>query len=664
MCGIFGVASDNVKGFPLEQATNTLFHRGPDEGGTYCDGHVGLGHRRLSIIDLSSGQQPMFNEDRSHCVVFNGEIYNFLELRDELIGKGHVFATKSDTETILHAYEEWGERSVERFRGMFAFAVWDSKRKKLFLARDRFGIKPLFYASRNGRLYFASEMKAILASGEIERDMDEEALACYFTLSYIPAPLTIFKGIRKLLPGHTLTWQNGRFSIRKYWDLSVIPDRGKTEEQFINGFMDLFQDSVQAHLISDVPLGAFLSGGIDSSAVVAMMSAAGTGRVNTFSIGFGGNTGGYLDERCYARMVAERYETNHHEHEVLPEPQGIVEKIVRSFDEPFADDSAIPSYYVCKIARENVTVALSGLGGDEAFGGYERYLGFSLRGLYNRIPGFVRRRLVQPFVEGLAERPDGHYTINHMKRFVRSSALSPDMAYFGYISRWNPSLQGSLFADAGRFQKHHESCRELVLGYFNSPQVQDTHDSLNRALYCDIKTYLPDDILTVTDRMSMYHALEVRVPYVDHRVLEFCSTIPPEMKLKWFRKKYLLKKAVAPLLPKEVIDHRKQGFVGPMTRWLQTDLKQYVLDTLDEKNLNKHGLLNARTVKRITDEHFTGKEIHDTLIWSLVIFQKWFDAYAGRPELPEVQSPSGRHDEQRTAVSSMENVMSSRTAGI
>jgi asparagine synthase (glutamine-hydrolysing) len=630
MCGIFGVASENIKGFPVKQATDTLIHRGPDESGTYSDDHVGLGHRRLSIIDLSTGQQPMFNEDRSQCIIFNGEIYNFSELRDELLNKGHAFATKSDTETILHAYEEWGERSVERLRGMFAFAIWDIRKKKLFLARDRFGIKPLFYAARNGRLYFASEMKAILASPEIEREMDEAALACYFTLSYIPAPLTIFKGIRKLLPGHSLTWQNGEFTTRKYWDLSVVPDRGKTEQYFIDGFMDLFQDSVQAHLVSDVPLGAFLSGGIDSSAVVAMMSRNGVGRVNTFSIGFGGDTGGYLDERSYARMVAQRYATNHHEYEVLPEPRGIVEKIVRSFDEPFADDSAIPSYYVCKIARQNVTVALSGLGGDEAFAGYERYLGFRLRSLYNRLPLSIRQNVVQTLVEGLPERADGHYTVNHMKRFVRSSASSADTAYFGYISRLNPYLRGSLFADSERFQRHQESCKELVLSYYNSPNVQDTRDSLNRVIYCDIKTYLPDDILTVTDRMSMYHSLEVRVPYVDNEVLEFCAAIPPELKLKWLRKKYLLKKAVAPLLPKEVIHHRKQGFVGPLARWLRTDLKPYVLQTLDEKNLGKHGLLNNRTIKQIVEEHFSGREIHDTLIWSLVIFQKWFDEYVGK----------------------------------
>ncbi len=633
MCGIFGVASDNVKGFPLQESTDTLFHRGPDEGGTYCDDHVGLGHRRLSIIDLSSGHQPIFNEDRSQCIVFNGEIYNFHELRNELLSRGHRFSTRSDTETILHAYEEWGERSVERLRGMFAYAIWDIRKKKLFLARDRYGIKPLFYAETDGRLYFASEMKAILRDRDIAREIDETALASYFTLSYIPAPFTIFQGIRKLLPGHSLTWQNGKSAIRKYWDLTVVPDRGKSERYFIDRFVDLFKDSVQAHLVSDVPLGAFLSGGIDSSAVVAMMSGAGTNVVNTFSIGFGGNTGGYLDERVYARMVAQRYATNHHEYEVLPEPQGIIEKIVRSFDEPFADDSAIPSYYVCKIARENVTVALSGLGGDEAFAGYERYLGFRLRSLYNRIPGFIRQNLIKQAVEGLPERADGHYTINHMKRFVRSSASSADTAYFGYISRMNPSLRGALFADAERFQTHHEACKELILSHYNSPNVRDAHDSLSRVMYCDMKTYLPDDILTVTDRMSMYHALEVRVPFVDNEVMDFCATIPAELKLKWLTKKYLLKKAVAPLLPEAVIKHRKQGFVGPMTRWLQTDLKAYVTDMLDEKNLAKHGLFNARTVKRIVDEHMSGKEIHDTLIWSLVIFQKWYEMYYEKRDL-------------------------------
>ncbi len=627
MCGIVGIASLNLEKIPLEKITNSLSHRGPDDFGTYQDNFVGLGHRRLSIIDLEGGQQPIFNEDRSKCIIFNGEIYNFLQIRDELLSKGHQFSTRSDTETILHAYEEWGEKCVERLRGMFAFAIWDLKDKKLFLARDRLGIKPLFYAEHKGKFYFASEMKAILADNEFPRELDEIALSCYFTLSYIPAPLTIFTNIRKLLPGHTLTWENGNVTIQKYWDIYFVPDRSKDEKYFIEGFLDVFRESVEMRLMSEVPLGAFLSGGIDSSAIVAMMSGDSSNQVNTFCIGFGGETGGYLDERKYAQMVAERYSTNHREFEVLPKPEGLLEKIVGAFDEPFADDSTIPSYYVCKIARENVTVALSGLGGDEAFAGYERYLGFNLRNIYNRIPLFIREKIVQNFIERLPERADGHYTVNHMKRFVRSGSLSADQCYFSYLSILDSKLGGSFFSDPDKFNKHNESCKDLILGYFNSTNVQDANDSLSRALYCDLKTYVPDDILSVTDRMSMYHSLEVRVPFVDHKLLEFCATIPPELKMKWFKKKYLLKKAVKPILPREVINHRKQGFVGPMAQWLKKDLRTYVFETLSEKNLKKHDLLNDTTIKRILNEHFSGKEIHDTLIWSILVFQKWYDMY-------------------------------------
>ena len=627
MCGIFGIASTNLGSVPLKELTDTLSHRGPDDSGYYLDSNVGLGHRRLSIIDLEGGHQPVFNEDRTKCIVFNGEIYNFLDLREKLIVSGHRFATKSDTETILHAYEEWGDQCVEHLRGMFAFAIWDKEQKRLFVARDRLGIKPLFYAEHKGKFYFSSEMKAILADSAFPRDMDEMALVSYFTLSYIPAPLTIFSKIRKLLPGHTLTWQDGRVSIKKYWDLQFIPDRGKSEDDFIRGFMDIFQESVKSHLISDVPLGAFLSGGVDSSAVVAMMSQSVLSPVNTFSIGFGGNSGGYLDERIYAKMVAERYNTNHHEYEVIPTPDGLIEKIVRSFDEPFADDSTIPSYFVCKIARENVTVALSGLGGDELFAGYERYLGFRLRSYYSMIPRFVRNNLISRIVRSLPERTDGHYTVNHIKRFVRAGSLPPDKCYMGYLSMLGSDLKTSFFSDPDRFNRHHDACSDLILSYFNSPNVHDGSDSINKALYCDIKTYLPEDILAVTDRMSMYHSLEVRVPFIDHKLMELCATITSEIRMKVLKKKYLLKKAVSRLLPEEVINHRKQGFVGPTTRWLQTDLKTYVLDTLSEKNLKKHGFFNSSIINRLLGEHFSGKEIHDKLILALVMFQKWFDIY-------------------------------------
>ena len=627
MCGIFGIVSKANRSFPLNSSVDTLRHRGPDDSALYYDDNICLGHRRLSIIDLEGGHQPIFNEDQSKCIVFNGEIYNYLQLRNELLNKGHRFSTRSDTETILHAYEEWGEKCVDYFRGMFAFAIWDSRDQRLFIARDRLGIKPLFYAEHKGKFYFASEMKAILADRAFPRDIDEMALACYFTLSYIPAPLTIYRSIRKLLPGHIQTIKNGKIRTHKYWDLYFEPARGRDENYFIQEFMKLLQESVKMRLMSEVPLGAFLSGGIDSSTVVALMSRNSSSPVNTFCMGFGGDTGGYLDERKYARMVAQMYSTNHREFEVLPKLEGLIEKIVQAFDEPFADDSTIPSYFVCKTAKENVTVALSGLGGDEAFGGYERYLGFKLRSIYNRIPVFIRENSIRNFVKKMPERSDGHYTINHMKRFVRSASLRSDLSYLGYLSIINPNLKEVLFSDRDGFSKNYEFCKDLFLDYLKTDNVSDNKDSLNRAFYCDIKTYLPDDILAVTDRMSMHHSLEVRVPFVDHKLLEFCATIPAEMKMKWFHKKYLLKKATKNLLPKQVISHRKQGFVGPMAQWLKTDLKYYALEALSEENIKEHGFFNHSTIKQVLDDHFSGNEINDKLIWALIIFQKWFETY-------------------------------------
>ncbi|MHB8056972.1 MAG: asparagine synthase (glutamine-hydrolyzing) [Desulfuromonadaceae bacterium] len=630
MCGIFGIAAPNVDRSFLENATDTLAHRGPDAAGYYLDEHIGLGHRRLSIIDLAGSDQPIFNEDRSKCIVFNGEIYNYAELRSRLVALGHRFVTHGDTETILHAYEEWGESCVAYLSGMFAFAIWDAADRTLFLARDRLGIKPLFYGEYSKGFCFASEMKAMLLDEQFPRGIDEQALAGYFMLSYIPGEATIYPGIRKLLPGHTLTWRNSGYSTKKYWDLEFVPDKGKGEDFFIRGSMDLLSGAVDSHLISEVPLGAFLSGGLDSSAIVAMMSKSSAQPVNTFCMGFGGDVGGYLDERMYARQVADRYATQHKEFEVLPGFEGLVETIVRAFDEPFADDSAIPSYFVCKIARENVTVALSGLGGDEAFAGYERYLGFALSGWLRQFPAVILKGLIQPLVESLPERSNGHYTVNHMKRFVRSAALAPDDCYLGFINKIKSGLRSDFFADPEQSSRHFASCRDLLLGHFNSANVAGNSASLNRPLYCDIKTYLPEDILCVTDRMSMQHSLEVRVPFLDHKFLEFCATIPAEMKLRFMQKKYLMKKAVRDLLPKDVISHRKQGFVGPMTRWLKKDLRSFVLETLSEGNLRKHNLLNRSTVRTVLDEHFSGREIHDTLIWSMVIFQTWYNLYIDR----------------------------------
>jgi asparagine synthase (glutamine-hydrolysing) len=627
MCGIVGLTSLNKPGFPLEKAMQALQHRGPDDSGSYADDTVSLGQTRLSIIDLAGGGQPMSNEDGSKCIIFNGEIYNFQALRRELEQHGHRFQTRSDTETILHGYEQWGTDCLQRLQGMFAFAVWDKNQKRLFLARDRLGIKPLFFAEHQGSLYFASEMKAILADPRFPREMNESALAAYFSLSYIPAPQTVFKQISKLLPGHYLIWQDGRTHIHQYWDLRFAPDYSLSEDDCLQTIAELLEDAVKQRLMSEVPLGCFLSGGIDSGAVVALMSGLLDDPVTTFCMGFGGQAGGYLDERGYARMVADRYRTDHHEFEVRPEFEGLMDTIVQAFDEPFADDSTIPSYFVCQLAREKATVALSGLGGDEAFAGYERYLGLRLRGVYQRWVPKGLKTVLNRLAESLPERADGHYTINHLKRFTRSAAATPDTAYAGFLSILRPDLQRRLFSDNSSISDRVSACNDHLSSLFNSSQITNGADVLNRGLYTDFKTYLPEDILAVTDRMSMQHSLEVRVPFLDHRLVEFCATIPPGMKLKGLKKKALLKQWAKAHLPKEVIRHRKQGFVGPMTQWLKTDLKPMTETVLAPANLKQHGLFKEATVRRILDQHASGRENHDTLIWALVMFQRWFELY-------------------------------------
>jgi len=634
MCGICGQINLDfqtpVDSKFINRMNNTLLHRGPDDEGTYVKDFVGLAMRRLSIIDVAKGKQPISNEDKTIWIVFNGEIYNFPELRKQLIANGHQFRTNSDTECIVHLYEDEGLEFLNHLRGMFAIAIWDDCKKRLILARDHLGIKPLFYGEHRGQFFFASEMKAILSNSTFPRELDYDSLASYFTLTYIPAPLSIFKGIKKLLPGHYIQIDKNGVKIEKYWDLTFKPDRGKSENEFIEEFMSILEEAVKIRLISEVPLGAFLSGGIDSSAIVALMSKVSSSAVKTFCIGFGGDTGGFLDERKYARQVAERFGADHREYEVLPEPEGLVEQIIRAFDEPFADDSTIPSYFVCKAAKENVTVALSGLGGDEVFAGYERYLGFGLSRIYEKLPLFFRENFMRKLVEMIPERSDGHYTVNHMKRFVRASSMPNDLRYFSYISMLNDNLRDDLFVEPEKIKGAFDLCRKNILSHFNSSNACDSNnplDLLNRVLYCDIKTYLPEDILTLTDRISMHHALEVRVPFVDYKFMEFAATIPPEMKLKWFQKKYILKKAVRDILPGDVINHRKQGFASPMTKWLQADLKPYVIQTLSKSNLKKHDLFIFSMVNSILDEHFSRKELHDKLIWSLVIFQKWFNMY-------------------------------------
>ena len=630
MCGIAGIYLEAGRHHGLtgqiRAMTGLLAHRGPDEQGFHVDGNIALGHRRLAIIDLRTGQQPVYNENGKACIVFNGEIFNYRDIRSRLVAAGHRFSTSGDTETILHAYEEWGEDCVRELRGMFAFAIWDAADEKLFIARDRLGIKPLFYSRYGGKFVFASEMKSIISDPAFRRAIDEEALGSYFTFSYIPAPLTIFRDIRKLEPGHYLVLRKGRMSVSRYWDLNFRPDRRRKEKQIIGDFLEILRESVRMRLMSEVPIGAFLSGGVDSGTVVAMMSGQCQGPVKTFTVGFGGDTGGFSDERRYARLVAQRYATDHEEIEVRPAVEDTLEAIVRSFDEPFADDSTIPSYYICKAAREKVTVALSGLGGDEAFAGYERYLGFRLAGIYNSMPAFAARGALMSVMERLPAGFGG-CRIDRAKRFARSVSGDAARQYLGLVSKLSGKYRDSFFLDGTAplgGKRPFEAAEERFVGTFRAGGASDP---LNNVFYCDLKTYLPEDILACTDRMSMAHSLEVRVPFLDHLLMEYAATIPPEMKLKWLRKKYLLKKGVRNLLPGRVIGHRKQGFVGPMAQWLRTDLKGFVRRSLSRENLGRHGLINQDTVRSILDDHASGRQSNDTLIWSLIVFQKWFDVY-------------------------------------
>lgn len=620
MCGIAGFIDKDISGPQakglIQSMVGVMTHRGPDDQGYYSDGPLSMGMCRLSIVDVSGGHQPFSNENGSVTAICNGEIYNQGALRESLLQQGHQLKSKSDVEVIPHLYEQKGIEFVKDLRGMFGFAVWDQARQSLILGRDRLGIKPLFYAETSSGLIFASEIKCLLKSDKVSQEMNWNALGQYFNLGYIPSPFTIYKQIQKLEPGHTLVWQKGKIQIERYWELTFSPDVRRSEAEFENDFLALFKETVKMHLMSDVPLGAFLSGGIDSGLVVALMSEFSSKPVQTFTMGFGGNRKGYLDERTLSKQVSERYNTDHVEFEVKPDLTDIIDDIVQSFDEPFGDDSVIPSYYICKLTRQKVKVALSGLGGDELFGGYERYLGLQLSGVYDKVPGFVRRGVISPLVNMLPELKSGHYTINHMKRFVRAAELKPSKRYQEYVSVFNQGGRDALLTAA---------MEPFANGdYFDSPNALNL---LDKALYQDACTYLPEDILALSDRLSMRHSLELRVPFVDDKVFEFCATIPADMKIKGQQKKYLLRKIAKKYLPDEIFSHRKQGFASPMAAWLRTDLREYVQESLSQSNINKHGILNFKYVQGLIDQHQTRRELNDRKIFAILMFQKWCDAY-------------------------------------
>src|SRR3954462_1603814 len=599
MCGIVGVM--DLKGrreIPralIARMNETQHHRGPDAGALHLEPGVGLGHRRLSIIDLATGQQPLFNEDGSVAVVFNGEIYNYQALIPELTALGHVFRTKSDTEVIVHAWEAWGEACVERFRGMFAFALWDRNRETLFLARDRLGVKPLYYAVLgDGHIVFGSELKSLAAHPGLPRDLDPYAIEDYFAFGYIPEPRTVYRVARKLAPGHTLTVRRGEAvaAPREYWDVRFTLDSPIEEAEAQAELIERLRESVRLRMISEVPLGAFLSGGVDSSAVVATMAGVSDQPVNPCSISFSDPA---FDESRYAREVAQRYRTRHFVDNVDSDDFDLVEELARTYDEPYADSSAIPTYRVCQLARRHVTVALSGDGGDESFGGYRRYRFHAMEERLRCMLPLAVRRPAFGLLGRVYPKADWAPQVFRAKTTLQALARSSVEAYFHSMSFVGDGMRDRLYSNAFKAE----------LGGYNAVEVFHGHaaragtdDALGLIQYLDIKTYLVGDINTKVDRASMAHSLEVREPLMDHPLVEWLATLPSSFKLGGGGGKLLLKKAMAPNLPAELLYRRKMGFAVPLARWLRGPLRRHLRDSLLGSTLADTGYFNVRYLEQ------------------------------------------------------------------
>ena len=622
MCGITGIfdtrGKRDIDRAVLHRMNESQFHRGPDEGGLHVEPGVGLGHRRLSIIDLSTGQQPLYNEDQSVCVVFNGEIYNYRELIPELQALGHVFHTKSDTEVIVHAWETWGERCVERFRGMFAFALWDRNQETLFLARDRLGVKPLFYALLDdGTFLFGSELKSILAHGGLKRDIDPLAVEEYFALGYVAEPRCIFRQARKLPPACTLKVRRGGTPVaepREYWDVRFSLDARIGDEEACHELERRLTESIRLRMIAEVPLGAFLSGGVDSSAVVAMMAGLSAEPVNTCSIAFADPA---FNEAAFAQKVADRYRTHHYVDMVESDDFDLIDTLARLYDEPYADSSAIPTYRVCQLARKHVTVALSGDGGDESFGGYRRYwLHLMEEKMRSALPLGLRRPLFG-VLGHLYPKADWAPRVVRAKTTFQALARTSVEAYFHGIPEIRDAQRDQLFSPAFKAQ----------LGGYNARQVFDRHaaragtdDPLALIQYLDLHTYLIGDINTKVDRASMAHSLEVREPLMDHPLVEWLATLPTSLKIRGTESKFLLKKAMEPHLPRDIMYRPKMGFAVPLARWFRGPLRQRMRDDLLGGPLLETGWFNRDAIRQIVEQHESGRRDHSTPIWVLLMF--------------------------------------------
>ena len=620
MCGITGfISKDKTEAVGRREALlgrmcASITYRGPDEQGTVVRDRAALGMRRLSIIDLKTGQQPIFTEDGNLAIVFNGEIYNYRELKRELEARGHRFKTNSDTETILHAFEEYGPECLQHLRGMFAFAIWNFRDESLFIARDRVGKKPLFYAlTPDGEFVFGSELKTLLAHGRIEKKIDFAALDAYLAFAYVPEEFCIFENVRKLAPAHYLVYRDGRVETHKYWDFEYnLAPIVKTEEEYVEILRAKIDEAVRIRMISEVPLGAFLSGGVDSSTIVAMMARHSERPVKTFSIGFHEDS---FSELKYARLAAEHFGTEHHEFIVTPDLVELVDELVWHFDEPFADPSSLPTFMVSKMAREFVTVVLSGDGGDELFAGYKRYVRDLRRSPFARLPRGLRKGVLQPLSESLPHGARG-------KNYLYNVSLDGIERYIDSLSQFNALRKKSLYSRELQARLNGERGAGERLFKAFADRVESV-DPIDRLLYLDSKTYLPGDILTKVDRMSMANSLEARSPLLDHELIEIVTRIPANLKMKGAETKYILKKAMEGIVPEEILYREKQGFGMPIEEWINNQLRERIVDDLQSARALERGYFEKSYIRTLLDEHSVGRRDHSWALWTLWMLELW-----------------------------------------
>ncbi len=625
MCGIVGFVNARNKKAEreiIEKMNSCIVHRGPDEDGFFVKDSVALAMRRLAIIDLAGGQQPIFNHDRTKAIVFNGEIYNFQELRADLEKRGHKFYTNSDTEAIIHLYDEFGADCVQHLRGMFAFAIWDDTDKSLFIARDRVGKKPVLYSlQENGDLIFGSEFTALLAHPKISREVDFEAIDSYLSYLCVPAPQTAFKQIRKLEPAHWLRWKDGKIEMRRYWQPDFSRKIKISEAEAIDETTRIIREATKMRMISEVPLGAFLSGGVDSSVVVALMAQESEKPVKTFSIGFEEQD---FSELKYAKIVAKHVGAEYNEFIVKPNALEVLPTLVEHYGEPYADSSAIPTYYVSKETRKFVTVALNGDGGDESFAGYERYAAMKIAELYHRFPAFARKLFIEKPIGMFPTSELKKSRVRDAKRFLQAANLPKTERYFRWMSTFNRDAKAEIYTKEFRETVSGQNPSAFLDKWFANANGSGILDA---TMLTDQMTYLPNDLLVKVDIASMANSLEARSPFLDHKVIEFAASLPENLKMQKFETKSLLKKVAAKLVPREVIYRRKMGFGVPIGNWFRGEMKNFVREILLAEKSLKRGIVKSEMIEKYVREHTESERDHTFQIWTLLMLELWFQRF-------------------------------------